>query len=439
MRLILVSLVGLLTAGNVFAQGTAVTFNKEVLPILQKNCQTCHRQGQVAPMSLETYESARPWARAIKAALLSKKMPPWFAEGDHFSNQRPKITAAEVATLVSWVDSGAIEGDPKDKPAPLAWNPSGWTIRPDIVIEMPIAYQVPATGVIPWLDFKVPYKIEEDLWIAAGEILPSAVQVTHHIDIDVAPPSADSKWLDTWDVTQPLPEGSFRGGLLPGRFIGINWVPGANPQRFDMHDSCMFIPKGSTLLFQVHYNTNGKAAQDRSRAALERCDGVPKNKVALVQESGGEGETGNGSLLIPAGHPNYPAHREIVLAKDAWLGYVIPHMHVRGKDFKYTVTYPDGRSEMLLYVPRYNYNWQIVYFPNTPLLLPAGTKLSMDGHWDNSAANPFNPDPTVDVKWGLQAWEEMFGGTVYLIMPKDADPRTIVRRDRTNVVTVGSN
>jgi hypothetical protein len=399
---------------------SSVTFHKDVEPIFQRNCQICHRVGQVAPMSLTTYESARPWAKAIKAAVATKKMPPWFAEGEHFGQQRPKITAAEINTIISWVDSGAVEGDAKDAPKPLHFDSRGWTIRPDMIIDMPISFEIPAKGVIPWMDYMADVKIDKDIYVAAGEILPEAVSYVHHVVLNIVPPSPQTKFLDNWDTTKMLPADQKN---WPGRLLAIGWSPGENPQRYDMDHSCMFIPAGSHLVFNVHYNTNGTPTKDRSKAAFELCKGVPKNLVTYAPD-GGE-TTWSDDTVIPAGNSYYPKHREINFTKDVEIAFIEPHMHLRGKDFKYTLTYPNGKKEDVLWVPRYDYNWQIVYYPDKPLKIPAGSKLEMDGHWDNSANNKDNPDPTVDVKMGLQAWEEMFGGIVYVIIPKDMDPKSI--------------
>jgi hypothetical protein len=399
------------------------TFNKDVLPVLQKNCQVCHRPGEAAPMSLLTYESARPWAKAMKTAVLSRKMPPWFAEPKygHFTND-PRLSDAEIQTLVAWVDGGAPEGDAKDKPEPIQWR-EGWNIKPDIELTLLKPYTVPAKAVIPWLDFVVPTNFTKDTWVAAAEVRAGARSVVHHVSISFVPPGPNAKGLDALATGEPV---MLPRGLNAESLVGLG--PGAPARRFDEFEAAVLIPAGSYLIFNMHYTTNGAETADQSRIGLELAGGPPKNELIQVV-AGDAGSTSAGNLKILPGDGSSPGHGSVTFTKPVRLASLNPHMHLRGKDFIYRAVYPTGESEILLSVPRYDYAWQPGYKFAKPLELPAGTRIEMDGHWDNSANNPNNPDPTATVRWGQQIWEEMFGGGIMVLVPQGTDPKTLVKKD----------
>jgi hypothetical protein len=401
---------------------TPPTFNRDVLPVLQKNCQACHRPGEAAPFSLLTYESARPWAKAIKAAVLSRKMPPWFADPryGHFVNDR-RLPNGDIQTIVAWVDAGSPEGEAKDKPAPLAWR-EGWNIKPDVVISLLKPHMVPAKAVVPWLDFVVPTNFTKDTWVAAAEVRAGARPVVHHSTVSFVPPGTYSKELDALATGEPV---KLPRGLNAEALVGLG--PGAPARRFDDYDAAVLIPAGSYLIFNMHYTTNGTETADQTRVGLELATAEPKNQLIQVL-AGDEGSTNAGNLTILPGDANAPGHGSVTFAKAVALASLNPHMHLRGKDFVYHAVYPTGESEILLNVPRFDYAWQPGYRFEKPVELPAGTRLEMDGHWDNSASNPNNPDAAATVHWGQQIWEEMFGGGITLLVPRGTDPRTLVKK-----------
>ena len=261
-----------------------VTFNKDVLPIVQQHCQECHRPNQVGPMSLLTYQEARPWAKAIKAAVLSKKMPPWFADpnyGHFLEEEERRLSQKEIETIRSWVDDGAAEGDPKDKPAPRQFSAQGWSIRPDIVFAMPRAYEIPARGTIEYTEVVIPTGFTRDTWVSAAEILPSNRGYVHHMQAFIRPPGS------TWrkeakpgefyvPVTYKRDANGFPSGVAGGtqnpqeeqedstsRYTQLAvYVPGIEPQNFALSDSALLIPAGSGSVLEIHYTTNGKPGSD---------------------------------------------------------------------------------------------------------------------------------------------------------------------------------
>jgi hypothetical protein len=385
-------------------------------------------------MSLLTYETTRPWAKAIKAAVLSHKMPPWYADPHygHFRNDR-RMPEADVQTLVAWVDAGAPEGSPEDKHAPLEWT-DGWNIRPDIVFELPKPYAVPATGTIPWLDFVIPTRFAKDTWVKAGEIRPGARSVVHHVSVSFIPPGPATRQLENAPPGEPV---TLPRGIDNEFFLGF--APGVDPARFDIDDSAVLIPAGSYLVMNMHFTTNGKATSDQTRVGLELLAEPPRNRYLPLPRGGDEGGISPINLSILPGDANSPAHNSVTFAQPVELAFLRPHMHLRGKDFKATATYPTGESETILSVPRYDYGWQLGYIFEKPLLLPVGTRLDIYGHWDNSAANPYNPDPTATVHWGQQAWDEMFGGGVAVIIPRQTDPKTLLKKPGKIAGEVASN
>jgi len=419
---------GLLVLGSAVAlsaapAATQPTFNKDVLPVVQKNCQACHRPGEAAPFSLLTYDSARPWAKAIKTAVLSRKMPPWFADPKygHFVNDA-RLKDADVQTIVAWVDAGAPEGEAKDKPAPIEWR-EGWNVKPDVVISLLKPYTVPDKAVVPWLDFVVPTHFTKDTWVAAAEVRAGARSVVHHSTVSFVPPGPNNKELDALATGEPV---KLPRGLNAESLVGLG--PGAPAKRFDAYDAAVLIPAGSYLIFNMHYTSNGKEAADQTRVGLELATYEPKNQLIQVL-AGDDGSTNAGNLKILPGDASAPGHGSVTFAKPVVLASLNPHMHLRGKDFVYRAVYPTGETEILLNVPRFDYAWQPGYRFEKPLELPAGTRLEMDGHWDNSANNPNNPDATVTVKWGQQIWEEMFGGGITVLVPRGTDPRGLVKKE----------
>jgi len=391
---------------------SAVTFHKDVLPVLQKNCQGCHRPGEAAPMAFLSYEQTRPWAKAIREAVLLKRMPPWFADPAHgaFRNNR-SLSRAEIDTLVAWADSGAREGDPKDAP-PAKEFLTGWNIgQPDLVFEMPQEFQVPAAGTIEYQYVVVPTKFTEDRWVEQVEARPGNRALVHHIVAFVRRP--DSKWLRAAKPGLPFePASRDDGGNTDAEFL-IGFAPGSMPEVLKPGQAKL-IPAGADIVFQLHYTANGKAGADRSRIGLIFAKEAPAERVLTIAAQ-------NGKFVIPPGAPNHKVDASLELGADVTLTAMLPHMHLRGKSFEFRAVYPDGRTEVLLRVPRYSFNWQLSYYLEQPKLLPKGTRVECTAHFDNSANNPYNPDPAREVLWGDQSWEEMMIGFFDISFARDME------------------
>ncbi|HEX5431021.1 MAG TPA: cytochrome c [Bryobacteraceae bacterium] len=410
---------------------TPITFNKDILPILQKNCQTCHRPGEVAPMSLLTYSEARPWAKAIKTAVVTQKMPPWFADPTvgHFSNER-KLTPAEIAALVEWADNGAPEGDAKDKPAPLTFQ-DGWNIKPDLVIEMPNDFQIPAKGTINYQYIRVKGNIDRDLWVTAAEMRPGNPAVLHHGKVWVVPPG--SHYMENAEYGVPYERGMGKNSTAEGNDILGKFNPGLGAQSFDIDGSAKFIPKGSDFVFELHYTAVGKATTDRSKLGLVLAKNPPETRYFFSA-----GPTAI-NLAIPAGDENAEVVSEVTVGlDDAKLVYAQPHMHLRGKDFELRAIYPTGETETL-FKGKFNFDWQIGYQFAKPIPLPKGTRLIGISHFDNSANNRFNPDPTKNVKWGPQNWDEMSNCFVGLIFSVKDNPAKLFKRSGPSLLPRGES
>jgi hypothetical protein len=427
------------------AVAAAPSFDRDVLPVLQKNCQGCHRPGEVAPMSFITYQETRPWAKAIKTAVLSKKMPPWYADPKygHFQNER-RLSDADVKALVGWADGGAAEGDAKDKPAPLEFT-QGWNIKPDVVIGMPNVFEVPATGIVEYQYVVIPMHFDKDTWVSAAEVRPGNRTVMHHVIVYVRPPGSD--FLKAAQPGIPFvpvqPErdangAAIRRGPPPGGQAANNgqprrdpmagvelltaYVPGLQAQRFDsVADAAKFVAAGSDLIFQLHYTTNGKAATDQTKVGLKFATSTPKYRYLTSNATQRDFE-------IPPNDPNYESHSVVTVNTPAQLVWLMPHMHVRGKDFLYQAVYPTGETETLLNVPKYDFNWQVGYEEAKPLMLPKGTRIECTAHHDNSANNPANPNPNVTVRWGDQTWEEMMMGFFSVIVDANVAPQDVIVR-----------
>jgi hypothetical protein len=407
-----------------------VTFNKDVLPILAKNCQTCHRPGEIGPMPLLTYEGVRPWAKSIKEAVLTQKMPPWFADPryGHFMDDR-RMSDADIHTLAAWVDAGAPEGDAKDKPAPRQFA-DGWNIRPDVVFQMPQPYKIPAKGTVEYTYIVVSKPFEKDTWVVAGEIRPTNRGVVHHVVANVRPKG--SIWMKPAQLgAEPYAPGPNRmQDLLKqvkdsgakasiGNEFLVGYVPGMQPQRFDIDHSAKLIPAGADIVFEVHYTTNGQETEDQTKLGLELATEPPQRQFLSITAA-------QTNLTIPPGDANAEAVAKLTFAQPVDFVYMQPHMHLRGKDMTIRSVYPTGESETLLSVPHYDFHWQIVYYEQKPIHMPKGTRLELTAHWDNSANNKWNPDPTATIHWGDQSWQEMLAAPMAVIIDRTVDPKTVV-------------
>lgn len=394
----------------------SVTFHKDVLPILQKNCQGCHRPGEAAPMSFLTYREVRPWAKAIRESVLSRRMPPWFADPGvgKFRNDR-SLAQHEIDTLVGWINAGAPEGDPKDAPPPREFV-EGWSIgKPDVVFELPREIEVPAEGTIEYTYVIVPTGFTEDKWVQLSEARPGNRAVVHHIIAFIRPPG--SKWLRDYPVGVAfVPDRA--SGESGGEFL-TGYAPGAPPEVFEP-DEAKLVKAGSDIVFQLHYTANGKVMKDRSRVGLIFSREKPQRRVLTLAAQ-------NRKFVIPPGAPNHRVDGSLRLWADSELIGMLPHMHVRGKAMEIRAVYPDGAMETLLRVPRYDFNWQLGYDLAERKLLPRGTRVEATGWFDNSPNNKSNPDPTVEVRWGDQSWEEMMIGFFWVSIPADMDPGELLR------------
>jgi hypothetical protein len=414
-----------------------ITFNKDVLPILQNNCQSCHRPGEVAPMTFTTYVETRPWAKAIKQAVLTKKMPPWFADPryGHFSNA-PRLTETDVQTIAAWADSGAPEGNPEDKPAPVRW-PDGWHIKPDAIASMPEPFPVPARGTVELTSFTIPTGFTKDTWITSIEVRPGNPAVVHHVVFSFVPHRVDVKYgaprfiakdrdedgVQTRRITRD--EDRQRRGVDLGRFTNLEtvYVPGTPPLDFRMHGAGKLIPVGYDISIQLHYTPIGKETTDQTRVGFTLAREEPARRfITMSPTSPHDAER----FTIPAGDPNWESTTEVEFKEDAEIVWFMPHMHLRGKDMTYRLIYPDGRSEIALSVPKYDFEWQLGYYVDKPIRVPKGTRLHVTAHYDNSAGNKFNPNPDRSVWWGDQTWEEMMVPWFGVVVDKALDPTKIM-------------
>jgi hypothetical protein len=359
------------------------TFYRDVVPILQNHCQQCHRPGEMAPMPLLTYEQTRPWAKAIREQVRTRKMPPWPADPccGHFSND-PSLSASEIETLTQWVDTGAEKGDARDAPAEKVW-PRGWNLPfHDLELKMQKPFQIPASGAVEYQYFQVPTGFQQDRWVQAVEVRPGDRTVVHHIVVYIR--EAGSHWT---------------GGPTKADILTV-YAPGTTPDSW-ADGMAKLIPAGSDLVFEIHYTPNGKPASDQTSIGLVFANKPPEKRVLTLQLN-------NDHFLIPAGEKDYQVTAWGSIPNDALLLSFFPHMHLRGKSFLFALN--DGKNETLLNIPHYDFFWQLSYRLKTPIAIKKGMRLQCWAMFDNSANNPRNPDPSVDVKYGQQSWEEMMIG-----------------------------
>ena len=377
------------------------TFNRDVMPILQAHCQECHRAGEIAPMPLTTYKEARPFAAAINEAVMLRKMPPWYADSHygHFANDI-SLSAPEIAVLSAWAKGGAPEGDAKDLPAARQFT-EGWRIRkPDMVLQMPAPFNVPASGTIDYQYVLVPGKFDHDVWVQMAEVRPDNRAVLHHVIAFIRPPK--SKWLAGIKPGVPYVPPKEESDMSDSEFL-VGYAPGMPPDAFPA-GRAKLIPAGSDIIFQMHYTTNGHPGTDQTKIGLVFADSADVKERVLTLAAI------NDKFEIPAGDSNYRAESEFEFGTNSRIVSLMPHMHLRGKDFEFKAIYPTGESEVLLRVPNYSFSWQLIYLPQRDIEVPKGTKIHCVAHYDNSPNNPFNPDPSKRITWGDQSWDEMMIG-----------------------------
>jgi len=403
------------------------TYTKDVAPILFKNCTGCHRPGEIGPMSLLTYEDVRPRAKDIRDKIDEGAMPPWHADMPHgtFLNERG-LTDQEKSTIFRWVANGAPKGDPKDMPGTPEY-PKGWSIgTPDAVFEMQEDYKVPADDVVQYEYFYIPTNFKEPKWVQAIEVRPGNRNVVHHVlvrykakpDIQRAPVLKLNP-----DISGVAPH---TPGLrpeakddVPTRLLAT-YAPGTNPQVFAPGTAIRLEP-GGVLELQMHYTSAGQDETDRTKVGMIFSKERAPREVRA-------GQFFNTTLRLPAGAANVSVDADLEFVQDATVWGLFPHTHVRGKKWEYVLQLPDGSKKKILSVPRYDFNWQTYYMFKEPLQIPKGARILSTAWYDNSPANRANPDPSVDVKWGDQTWEEMqYTGILY--SASAPPPTTAARRE----------
>jgi copper type II ascorbate-dependent monooxygenase-like protein len=440
---------------SVAASGQDVTFNKDVLPILQTRCQSCHRPGEVAPMSFLTYQTTRPWARAMKAAVIQRKMPPGGLDPQygHFVDNYA-LTQREIDTIARWSDSGAVEGDAKDAPPPLQWV-DGWRTKPDVVIEAP-AFAVPAKGWIENMILVLPNPFKHDTWVTSIEIRPGVTAAMHHAGVRFAPHIDGVKygkfyWSDIkrdeagFHIPgQPRPErvtfcdgdqskvcAAPEANLIPdGAVAGFEgfYRPGGAPLDYAYYKSAYLIPANTDMILSLHWTPIGKPVTDVTKVGFVIAQQEPQRQLIMraLAPRGNGGWSDRVRWRIPAGDPNWEAPpKDAIFNVDAELAVMSIHMHEHGKDMTYMLMYPDGRVETILNQPRYDFNWQMTYNLERTIKVPKGTKMRVMSHFDNSPRNKFARDPDKDIFGGEQSWEEMDAPWIGLVLDRGVDPKTV--------------
>jgi hypothetical protein len=402
-------------AGAAQPQKARPTFYRDVLPILQQHCQSCHRTGEIAPMPLATHAQARAYAQAIAQQAQAHTMPPWFADSccGRFSDD-PSLTAEQIAMLVKWAGAKAPAGDLKDAPPAPRWT-SGWNIaQPDLILRMPRPVPIPADGTVEYTYEIVPTSFEQDRWVRMSELRPSSRAHVHHAVVYVRPP--DSKWLRGAPVGVPFTATSLHDEQLRHQVhettsdLLLVYAPGSSPDRWPA-DMAKLIPAHSDLVFQMHYTTNGHAARDQTQIGMVFAKQPPARRVLTLQLA-----NAHDVIPIPPNTDNYRVEVHGTLPNDCLLLSLFPHMHLRGKRFEYNIVHADRSVETLLRV-NYDFYWQLSYRLAEPRPLAAGTELQAVAWYDNSKNNPHNPDPDSAVQWGDQTWNEMMVGFFDVAVP----------------------
>jgi mono/diheme cytochrome c family protein len=446
------------------APANVPTFSKDVAPIVFSNCATCHRAGEVAPMTLTSYDEVRPWAKVIKNKVVAREMPPWGADPAHSLKMRNdrSLTQAQIDTIVAWVDGGAPKGSDADLP-PMPKFAEGWTFgrAPDAILEMPVDFTIPAEGELGVQMFysKVPWS--EDRFAETLEIRPGNRAVVHHAGVFVVDIPEGAKIVNGRIVMPDGKASTDRGAgaagraddtALPGANKLLSWVPGRG---VDSHraDIGKRIPAGKYINWQIHYNPIGKETTDRTRLGIwfnkaqvthellirQAGDALATTKggLSLYRAEGKEVEytADEGSTRRRSKTPNIPAYAEdwsltgiTPVTEDITLYAMSPHMHLRGKSLRWVVVFPDGREQTILDVPKFDFNWQIEYELEEPFKIPAGSKILGIGKYDNSPKNKWNPAPNLEVYWSEQSWDEMYQPfTLYSVDSQVLSDMTVTR------------
>jgi hypothetical protein len=408
---VLLSLLAWVPAGAQQSVAGTPTFTRDVAAILYKECVSCHRPGEAAPMSLLTYEQARPYARAIANAVTNRTMPPWHADAPAgtFHNER-SLTDRERETLAAWAAGGAPNGDPGDLP-PQPRFTEGWSLgTPDVVFEMAEDYLIPASGTIRYEWLYIPTHFSEPKWVKSIEVRPGNRAAVHHVLVNYrARPDGKSAPIaraNQKDQSNPPPEepgisehpqrADLKG--MPARLVAT-YAPGTNPQVAPPGTAFRLEP-GGIIELQMHYTTTGQATTDRTKVGLTFSTEPSPREVRAQHFM-------NLGLRLPAGASDVAVTTDLAFLQDATVWGLFPHTHLRGKRWAYTLELPNGEKKSILSVPKYDFNWQTYYMFAEPLQVPKGARLVSTAWYDNSAANRNNPNPKVEVLWGDQTWQEM--------------------------------
>jgi hypothetical protein len=371
-------------------QQASVSYTDDIVPILQENCVSCHHDGAIGPWSMSSHAMVRGWSPMMREVVMTRRMPPGQIDG-HVGKKIAEVAGLNIEEkqkLIHWIDAGAPMGEGVDPLPQMTFTDGKFSLgEPDMVFKVP-AQSIPATGIVDYRYVPVELNLDRDVWIRAMEFVPGDREVLHHVITYLSSPADKSGS----EQNKAAERGDNIGGFAPGR----------QPDQF-RDNSGRFIPKGSNLLLQMHYTTSGRETVDETEVGLFIYDKPP----AFVMSGGVAGQR---RFLVPPGAKEHMLRGEQLVERDAYLYEMTPHMHFRGKHMSYSVEYPDGKTEQLLSVPKYDFNWQFNYRLEEPLFLPAGSKLIATGAMDNSGRNPGNPDPTKPVFFGLQTMHEMFFG-----------------------------
>lgn len=440
-----------LIAVSSFAAEPAVTFTKDVAPILYQNCVGCHRPGEVAPMSLISYNEVRPWAKSIQKKVVGREMPPWGANPEFgtFKDDR-SLSKQQIETIVKWVDAGAPKGNDTDLPAVPKFA-TGWSHgEPDAIVEMPVDFELPAEGEIPVTDFFVRVPFDHDVYVKALEVRPGTAGVVHHAGvyvIDKVPDGAklvNGRILDANGKIMTRNQVSKANGGSGTQEIQklLSYVPGRGYEEYQ-GDAGQLIKAGSLINFYMHYQASGQPNKDRTRVGLYFAKAGaevnhqiyhafsaagPTTYIVEGKEVPAKAQQDEGGVDLP--HiPPYVDNFKVVsvhsITEPITLYGLTPHLHLRGKSMRYTLTWPDGREEVLLDVPHYDFNWQVYYELEGPKHIPAGSKITVVTLFDNSVKNKYNPAPEKEVWWSEQSWDEMYAPQARITV----DSRDLKKKD----------
>ena len=401
------------------------TFSADVYPILRAKCQGCHQKGEIAPMAFTGYRDTKPWAKAIRDAVVRGAMPPWHAEPKKsaaFHNDR-SLSPSEIRTLADWAAGGAPEGRAIEYAAP-ARPSAGWTLgKPDLVFKLP-NMKVPAKGDVPYTFIAFPTGLKEDTWVFAAEWKVDQRSVVHHVNAFIRPPG--SSYVAGYPPNQFfVPNLTERRVGRPGegayarRELLVGYEPGYRPIPWGPERGKL-IKAGSDIVVEAHYNATGSETIDASELGIYLARQAPAERVITLSVQ-------NMAFSIPPGDPAYRSDAAVTFTAPVRVVSVQPHMHLRGKAMLLKAVLPGGREEPLIDVPRYDFNWQTTYFLRDPLVLPAGSRIDCAAWFDNSPNNKFNPDPKRAVPWGDQSWDEMHIGFTEVAFDAKFDADRVAR------------